>query len=167
VAVKEVVSTSRSFRNAADGLSRMPLGRSYVEDPTPLLVRPTSRRIAHTYNANDIFEPGTAILTEQGQTHLSNVVAALGQIKDDRTELVVVALCDPHDKTQSSVSAQELTRQQAERTLEFLKSQGALKIGWFTSRKATALGLGQGPPPKPEPDPTPASYVQILAFVPQ
>lgn len=159
--------TMRSVRQGTDALSKMPLIRSYVEDATTLLVRPTARREGFTYNTIDIFEPGTAILNDNGRWHLQHVVQWLGEIKNDKADLVVVALCDPNDKTQTTASAAELTRKQAETIVEFLKAQGVHKIGWVTRRKMTAIGLGIGPTPVIEKDPVPPSYIQVLLFLPQ
>ncbi|MGL6075746.1 MAG: MlaD family protein [Fimbriiglobus sp.] len=165
--VEDGRATMKSFRTATDGLSKMPLIRSYIEDTTALLVRPTWKRDSFTFNTIDIFQPGTAIMTETGKGHLNHVVSQLAEFKDDRSELVVLAICDPNDRTQTATSAQELTKQQAERTVEFLKSQGVHKIGWITRRKVTAVGMGHGPLPMPEKDPVPPSYVQVLVFTPQ
>jgi phospholipid/cholesterol/gamma-HCH transport system substrate-binding protein len=165
--VEDGRATMRSVRQGTDALNKMPLIRSYVEDPTALLVRPTARREGFTYNTDDIFEPGTAILNESGKRHLDHVVGWLGQVKEDKAEVVVTALFDPVSRVQTSTSAGELTRKQAETVLEYLKGQGVHKIGWVTRRKMTALGLGQGPPPIPEREPVPPSYIQVLLFTPQ
>ena len=76
------------------------------------------------YNAADLFEPGTAILTAAGKGHLGAVVSWLKGQKDDRAEVVVAARHDPADKDQSGASAAELTRKRAEAGVEFLKAAG-------------------------------------------
>ena len=61
-----------------------------------------------------------------------------------------------------------MTRQQAESVCTYLKEQHAVqKMGWFSSRKVTALGQGVQPPPVPEPQPLPPARVEVLVFVPQ
>jgi len=60
-----------------------------------------------------------------------------------------------------------LTRQQSEAVCEYLKGNHAIqKMGWFRSRKVTALGQGTSPPPAPERSPLPASRVEVIVFVP-
>ena len=81
--------------------------------------------------------------------------------------MAVAALCDPKAKDQTPESAAELTRKQAEAVVSFLKSQKALKTGWFSSRKATPVGLGQGPHPVVPDGPMSPSYVQVMLFFPQ
>ena len=66
-----------------------------------------------------------------------------------------------------SAAAVELTRKQAEAVVEFLKSQKALKVGWFSTRKTTPLGLGPGPSPVVPATPLPPNSVQVLFFTPQ
>jgi hypothetical protein len=88
-----------------------------------------------------------------------------GHHKD--AEVVVAALCDPNDATQTPASAGELTKKQAEAVVEFLKGHGAHKMGWWSRRTMTPLGLGTGPSPVVEKDPLPPSYLQVLLFTPQ
>jgi hypothetical protein len=159
--------TLRSVKQGTDALQRLPLVRSYVEDSVALMARPNCRRDATAYNAADLFEPGTAILTEGGKGHLNFVVEWLKGQRDDKAEVVVAALCDPNDRGQTPASAVELTKKQAEAVVDYLKAAGAHKMGWWTRRKMTPLGLGTGPSPVVEKDPLPPSYVQVLLFTPQ
>ncbi len=164
--------TLRSVKQGTDALQRLPIVRSYVEDAAALLVRPTCRREAATYNVIHLFEPGTAILSDDGRSHLMYVVDWLKGVRDDRAEVVVAALCDPGDRSQTSASAAELTRKQADAVIEFLKAHRVHRIGWgsrlgvSSGRKMTAVGLGFGPSPVVEKDPLPPSYVQVLLFTP-
>jgi phospholipid/cholesterol/gamma-HCH transport system substrate-binding protein len=159
--------TLRSVKQGTDAMQRLPLVRSYVEDATALLVRPTCRREARAYNTADLFEPGTAIISASGRYHLSKVAEWLKGVPHDKAEVVVAALCDPNDRSQTTASAGELTRKQAEAVVEFLKDSGAHKMGWWSRRKMTAIGLGTGPSPVVERDPLPPSYLQVLLFTPQ
>ncbi len=165
--VEDGRATLKSVRQGTDAIAKMPLIRSYVEDPVALIVRPASRREAMTYNADDLFEPGTAILTDGGKAHLDAAAAWLSRLTNDKAEVVVVAFFDPAGKSQTPASAVELTRQQAEVALAHLKSHGVHKLGWVTRRKMTALGLGVTPPPLPEKEPLPPSCLQVLVFTPQ
>ncbi len=165
--------TLRSVKQGTDAMQRLPIVRSYVEDAAAALVRPTCRREGYTYNTIDLFEPGTAILSDTGRDHLTAMVVWLRDAHDDRAEVAVSALCDPNDRSQTSASAAELTRKQAESVIEFLKVHGAHRIGWgsrigvSSGRKMTPVGLGFGPSPVVEKDAMPPSYVQVLLFTPQ
>jgi outer membrane protein OmpA-like peptidoglycan-associated protein len=80
--------------------------------------------------------------------------------------VVIVAYADP--KKGSSQTSRQLTRQQAEAVLEYLKKQHAVqKMGWFSSRRVAALGMGADPPPAPERDALPPARLEVLVFVPQ
>jgi phospholipid/cholesterol/gamma-HCH transport system substrate-binding protein len=165
--VQDGRDTLRSVKQGTDAVQRMPLIRGYVEDAAALLVRPTSRREARPFHAAHLFEPGTAILHDVGREHLTNVAAWLKDVHHDKAELVVVAQCDPNDKSQTSASAAELTKKQGEVVIEFLKSQKAHKIGWWTRRPMTPVGLGLGPSPVVEPNPHPLPHVQVILFTPE
>src|SRR5205823_1757311 len=93
-------------------------------DETKELVRDVragqaARREAMSYNTADLFEPGTAILTDTGRTHLAAVVGWLSGVRNDKADVVVAALCDPNDRAQTSASAYELTKKQGEAVVEF------------------------------------------------
>ncbi len=162
--VQDGRDTLRSVRQGTDAVQKMPLIRGYVTDAAALLVRPDLKREALDYNMKGLFEPGTAILTADGQSHLT---VAAGWIKESSTksEVVVVARCVPTDATQTGASAAELTKKQAEVALEYIKASRAHRTSWFSSRKATALGLGFAPSPVVG-DPAAVSYLQVVLFSP-
>ena len=159
--------TLRSVRQGTDALQKMPLVRNYVEDPVAVLTRPEARRETRTYNAGDLFEPGTSILTEGGKTHLGTIAVWLKDVKDREADVVVTAGHDPADTTRSAAVAEELTRKQCDAVVEFLKASGAHKMGWVTRRKITPLGLGTGPHPVASAEPIPPSFLQVVLFHPQ
>lgn len=165
VLVADGRDTLRSVKQGTDALQKLPIVRGYVENPVALVVRPDCRREALTFNARDLFEPGSAILTADGRRHLSAVAEWL-KARDSRAEVVIAARHDPADPGQSPAAAAELTRKQAEAAVEFLRSNGAHKMGWWSRRTLTPVGLGSGPPPVPERGPLPPSYLQVMAFVP-
>ena len=78
----------------------------------------------------------------------------------------MAARADPADPRVPPAAADELTRKQAEAVAEYLKGQGAHKLGWWSRRKVTPVGLGSAPPPAPDPEPVPAAAVQVLLFTP-
>lgn len=159
--------TLRSVRQGTDAMQRLPIVRSYVEDAAAVLVRPTHRREVLTYNTADLFEPGTAVMTEAGRDHLTAAADWLKRVENDDAEVAVTALCDPDDRTQTAASAAELTRKQAESVVAFLKDSKAHKIGWVSRRTITPVGLGFGPSPVVEPGPLPPSYLQVVLFTPR
>lgn len=162
--VKDGRETIGSAKQTVDAVNQSWVGRQIGADVTPVLVRPTCRREVRSFHAAHLFEPGTALLTDQGREHLTNL---LDWVKErDKADLVAVAQVDPNDKTQTSASAAELTRKQTEAVIEFLKAHGAHKTGLVSRRKMTAVGLGFGPSPVVERDPIPPTYVQVVLFTP-
>src|SRR5262249_36530237 len=147
-------------------IKRLPVVRRYVEDPVDLLVRPRCERSRRVFAEEELFEPGRAVLTAQGQRRLDELAPWLDGLKPAGSEIVVVAFADP-DKA-SPLPAGALTRHQSEAVVDYLCQQHAVhKMGWFRSRKVTPLGLGVSPPPAPEAEPLPASRVEVVVFVPQ
>ena len=160
-------ATLRSVRQGTDAIARLPIIRGYVTDANALLVRPAHSRSRMAYNARDLFQPGTAILTDAGRKHLEAVATRLRGVDNDDAEVVVVAFADPEDQSLTPGSALEVTKKQSEVVIEFLKEQGVHKLGWTTRRKMTPLGMGMTPSPVVEREPLPASNLQVLLFTPQ
>ncbi len=165
--VRDGQATLGSIKAGTDAFQRMPLIRGYVENAVPILVRPAQKRERMVYAAADLFEANTAVLTDGGRTHLQAVAGWLKGVKNDKAEVVAAALCDPAARDQTTDGAAELTRKQAEAVVEFLKSQGVHKLGWWTRRTMTPLGLGMGPSPVVEAGPLPASRVEVILYSPQ
>lgn len=159
--------TLRTLKQGGDAISKLPLVRGYVEDPVPLLVRPTHARERMAFAEDDLFQPGTAVLTDAGRTYLQGVGKWLKPVKNNDADVVVAAFHDPADKRQTAASAQELTRKRADAVVEYLKSTGVHKLGWFARRKMTPLGLGANPSPVVEAQKVPPSRVEVLLFTPQ
>ena len=164
--VKDGRETINSTKQTVDSVNQSWVGRQMGADVTPVLVRPTCRREARSFHAVHLFEPGTAVLTDEGREHLTNIANWVKEPVHDKAELVAVAQMDATDKGQTSASAAELTRKQTEAVVEFLKAHGAHKTGLISRRKMTAVGLGFGPSPVVERDPIPATYVQVVLFTP-
>lgn len=159
--------TLRSVRQGTDALSKLPLVRGYVEDAVALLVRPAHAREKMAYRAEDLFRPGTAILSDAGKAHLAAVVKWLAAVKNKDADVVVVSFRDQADTSQTAASAQELTKKQSEVVVEFLRAAGVHKLGWFSRRTMTPLGMGFNPTPVVEAEKSTASRVEVLLFVPQ
>jgi outer membrane protein OmpA-like peptidoglycan-associated protein len=159
--------TLRSVKQGSDALGKMPIVRSYVEDATATLVRPTMTRVRWPFHAPDLFEPGTASLTHTGQVHLNNMANVLNANKSAGTEVVIVAFFDPDDKSQTAASALELTKKQAESVANHLKGCNVHKMGTFARRKVTPLGIGTAASPVVETEKLPPSHVEVLLFTPR
>jgi phospholipid/cholesterol/gamma-HCH transport system substrate-binding protein len=155
-----------SFQQDADALKRLPVLRNYVEDPQSILVRPTCDCHRHSFAAADLFEPGRAVLTADGQQRLDELAPWLTNLKYKGSEVVVVAYADP--KTANPGPARIVTRQQSEAVCKYLRLRHAIqKMGWFSSRKVTPLGLGTSPSPLSEKESLAPDRVDVLVFVPQ
>jgi phospholipid/cholesterol/gamma-HCH transport system substrate-binding protein len=165
--LKQGTDTMSSVQRDADAFKRMPVVGKYVEDATEVLVRSKCEKNRRTFAEAELFEPGRAVLTAQGKGHLDAIEPWLTGMKHKGSEVVVVAYADPAGTVSTSV-ARTLTRQQSEAVCDYLKSRHAIqKMGWFSSRKVTALGMGTSPPPVPELEPLPPARVEVIVFVPQ
>jgi hypothetical protein len=164
--VQDGRATLRSVKQGTDAVQGLPVIRGYVVDAARLLVRPDRRKQDWSYNVADLFEPDTAVLTDDGHGHLSRLAEVLRGVRGGGTEIVVAALADPTVTHRSAEFADELTKKQADVVVQFLKDHKAHKTGWFTSRKATAIGLGRGPHPDPPAMPGIPAYVQVVLFSP-
>jgi phospholipid/cholesterol/gamma-HCH transport system substrate-binding protein len=164
--LKQGKGTLSSMQQDADALKRLPIVNRYVEDPITLLCRGKCERNRQSFAEEDLFEPGRAVLTAQGRDRLDGLAPWLESLKHKGSDVVIVAYADP--KTTSAASALALTRSQSEAVCEYLRQHHAVqKMGWFTSRKVTALGMGTQPPPLPETSPLPPARVEVQVFVPQ
>jgi outer membrane protein OmpA-like peptidoglycan-associated protein len=158
--------TLRSIQRDAEAVGRLPVVGRYVEDPTAILVRPNCERNRKVFAAEDLFEPGRAVLTEQGRRRLDDLAPWLEGLKHKGSEVVVVAYAD--GRTTTPGVARELTRRQSEAVVEYLiRQHSAQRMSVFSSRKVTPLGQGTQSPPGPETEPLPPSRVEVIVFVPQ
>jgi phospholipid/cholesterol/gamma-HCH transport system substrate-binding protein len=157
--------TMCSLQQDADALKRLPVVRNYVEDPQSLLIRPDCQRNRRFFSERELFEPGQSVLTAEGRQRLDELGPWLAGLKQKGSEVVIVAYADP--KSTGSGVARTLTKQQSEAVSAYLQGRHSVqKLGWFRSRKVSALGLGTTAPPLPEQEPLPPSRVEILVFVP-
>jgi phospholipid/cholesterol/gamma-HCH transport system substrate-binding protein len=165
--VQDGRETIQSVKQNSEAVSRLPIVRNYVENATAMLVRPDCRSEAMTYDAADIFEPDSAILSDDGKTHLRAVALWMKNQPNSNTEAVVVCGRGGADASQPNAIVEHLTRKQAEVALEYLKANGAHKMGWWSRRKVSALGLGRAPSPAVESEKAPANFLRVFAFTPQ
>lgn len=168
--LKDLVRTGKEAATAikqdAEAIKSLPIVRSYVDDPTAHLVKPTMTKDRVVYLPDDLFEPGTAILTTSGKHKLNECAGWLRSNTPKGSEVVVASLADPKDDSLTGASAAGLTKKQAETITEYFRDQGVHKIGYVTRRKVTPVGLGFDPSPVVEKDKLPAARVEIILFVP-
>ena len=160
--VQDGRDTLKSVKQGTDAVQRLPIIRGYVEDRDALLVRPSFRRQAFSFQAADLFEPGTAVLTPAGKDHLTSMAAHLKTRLDAKAEVVVTAGGEPP----ATPNAGPLTRERAEVAVAYLKEKGAHKMGWVSRRSLTPVGLGSDPDPVPDPDRPAGPWVQVVVFTP-
>jgi phospholipid/cholesterol/gamma-HCH transport system substrate-binding protein len=165
-AVKQGEQTLTSMQQSVDAFKRMPVVRSYVEDPVALLVRPNAERNRQIFAPDDLFEPGRAVLTEQGQQRLTALGPWLEGLKHKGSEVVIASFADP--RRFDPQVARVLTRLQSQSVCDYLTRElKAQKMSWLSSRKVTPLGLGGDFSSLEREDGLPADRIEILVFVPQ
>jgi outer membrane protein OmpA-like peptidoglycan-associated protein len=158
-------ATALAIKQDADAIKRLPIVRSYVEDPTALLVRPTHEQHRQCLPAGALFDPGRAVLTDAGRGKLDELAEWLSGLKVKGSDVVVVSYADPKAEA-SPAAAQALTLKQSEAVCAYLKDRHKVhKLGLLRWRDVKPLGLGTGPPPVPEAD-LPPARVEILVFIP-
>jgi phospholipid/cholesterol/gamma-HCH transport system substrate-binding protein len=165
-ALQQTHDTLAAVQQDAEALKRLPVVRGYIEDPQALLVRPDCERNRQCFAETDLFEPGRAVLTDEGRRRLDELGSWFAGLKYKGSEVVIVAYADP-GATASSV-ARPLTARQSEVVCDYLRARHSVqKLGWFSSRKVTPLGLGTSAPPVPETENLPPARVEVIVFVPQ
>jgi phospholipid/cholesterol/gamma-HCH transport system substrate-binding protein len=163
--LKKSEQAADALQQDAEAVKKLPLVGGYVEDPSALLERYNSQRDRRFFAVADLFEPGRAVLTSQGRKRLDDIAPWLEGMKHPGSDVVVVAYADP--ETPNPQSARTLTRQQSETVCEYLKKQHNIqKMGWFSSRRVTALGQGVNPPPMAETEALPADRVEVQVYTP-
>jgi phospholipid/cholesterol/gamma-HCH transport system substrate-binding protein len=165
--VRSGKDAAASLKQDADAIKSMPIIRSYVEDPVGKLVRPNATRERQFFNEEHLFQPGTAVLTDQGKELLAHTANWLNGNKDKKSDVVVVSFADPRNPYLTAASAKKLTEKQAEVVAEYLKEHGVHKVSFWSRRKVTALGYGFDPSPVVEREALPPTHTQVLLFVPQ
>jgi phospholipid/cholesterol/gamma-HCH transport system substrate-binding protein len=165
-AVKQGEQALTSVQQSVDAFKRMPVVRSYVEDPVALLVRPNAERNRQIFAPDELFEPGRAVLTEQGQQRLNALAPWLEGLKHKGSDIVVASFAD--GKRHDAQVARVLTRQQSQSVCDYLTNQlKAQRMSWLSSRKVTPLGLGGDFASLEQEAGLPADRIEILVFVPQ
>jgi phospholipid/cholesterol/gamma-HCH transport system substrate-binding protein len=148
-------------------LSRYFDARAYLERDH-VLYHPGSRRASRSLRAEDLFEPGGALLTPTGKTRLDDVARWFKKTSQTRSEVVIAAFTDPDGDAEL---AEALTQEQADAVSKYLVDRhGINSAGWFKKRKIAAVGFGGRPPRLADEEgsePLPSRRVDIILFTPQ
>src|SRR5262249_31701954 len=145
----------------------MPIVRSYVQDPHKELHRPDCKFERQWLPEAKLFQPGRAVLTNEGLKHLAQRADWLIARKANVAEVVVTAYTTRGRKVEA---AQTLTQKQSEVICDYLTSQFKVhKTGWWfwSKRKVKPIGCGTLASPIPEDakKKLPTPRVEVLVFV--
>ncbi len=147
-------------------ISRYFDGRAYYEREK-VLYQPGSRQDRRFFRAEELFEPGRAILTPVGRTRLDEVGRWCKQSSLPKSEVVIAAFTNDD---QDVDLAEVLTQEQAHAVRKYLVDKhGIDSAGWFRSRKVAAVGFGTQVPRLQEASSTqpPPRRIEIILFTPQ
>ncbi|MFO0892185.1 MAG: OmpA family protein [Isosphaeraceae bacterium] len=147
-------------------ISRYFDNRSYFERER-VLYQPGARQESRRFSAEELFEPGRAILTPVGRTRLDDVARWCKRSVQPKSEVVIAAFTDDG---QDAELAEVLTQEQADAVRNYLvQKHGIDSAGWFRSRKVAAVGFGTQVPRQAESpgSPPPPRRVDIILFTPQ
>lgn len=122
--------------------------RGLVKDPYELMVRPTVTKFAKVHATKDLFQEGTAVLTEAGQKQLVEIAAWIATFENHAEFLVAAFALDDADSRRAQVT----TQAQADAVLRELQRLGALRLGWFGKRSMIAYGFANRANPNGEQD---------------
>jgi hypothetical protein len=164
-AVRQLHRTASSLQQNSDAFKDLPVVRGYVKDMRKELLRPDCERNRRIFAENELFEPGSAILTADGRRRLDDLVPWLDGLKHKGSEVVVAAYALPGPDEEGT---RILTQKQSETVSNYLTTQHSIqKMGWFSwSRRVVALGCGSESPPAPEKDKLPPARLEVIVFVP-
>ena len=168
--MRKAEDTLTTLKQDAEAIKGLPLLRNYVPpDANTFLFRPDADRERRAFAATNLFEPGRAVLTEEGKMHLTNLAPWFtGFNKEKVSDAVVVSYASADSPELSPAFAQALTQRQSEVVVAYLRdSVKAHRTGWFSSRKVTSLGMGFTPPPVAEKDNPTHSRTEIIVCIPR
>ncbi|ODT97555.1 MAG: organic solvent resistance ABC transporter substrate-binding protein [Planctomycetes bacterium SCN 63-9] len=124
-------------------ISRYYDGRAYY-DRDRILYQPGALRVSRSLSVDESFEPGRAVLTEQGKRQLDEVGRWFQGATRPTTEVVIAAFTDENGNEDRS---QILTQEQANAVRAYLVQKYSIdSAGWFRGRKVAAVGFGSHPP---------------------
>src|SRR5262249_48559706 len=124
--------------------------RAYL-DRESVLFQPGAARISRSLRADDLFEPGRSVLTQEGQARLDGVGRWCKWTGRRSSRVVIAAFTEV---TRDKDLAITLTQEQAEAVRQYLVDKHAIQsAGWFKTRKVAAVGFGANAPRTLDPVP--------------
>ncbi len=147
-------------------LSRYFDQRAYL-DRERVLYQPGAARNSRVLRADDLFEPGRAILTPVGQSRLDEIGRWCHTASRSTSEVVIAAFTDD---SRDEDLAEILTQDQADSVRRYLVNKHSIQsAGWFRSRKIAAVGFGSHTPRTLDASSPSlaARRVEIIVFTPQ
>ena len=139
-------------------------------DRDRVLFKPGSERDEKTLPADELFERGKAILTNQGRGVLDGVAKWFRKQAKPSSEVVIAAFTAAGEDEELNLI---LTQEQAEAVRKYMVDYYSIdSIGWFSSRRVAAVGFGSRAPKsierKPETkDEAPPRRVEFIVFTPR
>jgi hypothetical protein len=155
-----------TLKRGADAITKLPGIRGYVsESANALLYRPDADSDRRIYATVSLFEPGRAVLTEEGKMHLNNLASWFKAFNQAKVSDAVVVTYAAESSELAPALAQTLTQRQSEAVVNYLRDAvKAHRTGWFSSRKVTPLGMGTALPPVLEKGTPTHSRTEIIVF---
>jgi hypothetical protein len=144
-----------------------------LDDPDRLYYRPNSTRTAQVFASADLFQPGSAILTDAGRGLLDRYAK---EFKDhhwpDSAEVVIAAFLG---SAKDEAAARVLTQDQAKAVRTYFEQKYKLfDIAFFRQRKVAAVGFGTKAPriegaaaDTADSEPKPPDRIEILVYTPK
>lgn len=155
----------RAITRDAEAMQSVPGFSGLVRDPERALIRPDCKAKSWFFPESELFEPGTALLTELGLKKLDAAGKECAKETKTGSEIVIASYSSPGEG--SGIPTRVLTDRQAESVAEHLKANFSVqKTGWLSWRRVTALGMGDQPPPAGKKPLGPAPRLEIWLFVP-
>lgn len=139
-------------------------------DRDRVLFKPGSERDEKTLPADDLFERGKSILTNQGRGILDGVGSWFRKRAKPSSEVVIAAFTESGEDEELNLI---LTQEQAEAVRKYMIDHYSIdSVGWFSSRRVAAVGFGSRAPKSIEKKPeaeaeAPARRVEFIVFTPR
>ncbi len=166
--IEQVREMVVSVKQNSDAVKSMPIVRSYVVDPHKLLHRPDCTYYRRWYDAKDLFEPGTAVLTGPGRREMVRLADWLKDNLSKKSEVVVASYAPAGLGFEAALT---LTQKESEVVCGHLRDHKVHKTGWWwwSTRPVKAVGCGTmaSPIPADARRKLPAPRVEIVVFEPQ
>ena len=120
-------------------LSRYFERRAYL-DRDRAVFQPGSARNSRVLASEELFEPGSSVLTAEGRARLDEIARWCNYAVRPSSQIVIAAYTDDVSNRER---AEILTQEQADSVRKYLVDKHAIQsAGWFKSRKVAAVGFG-------------------------